>query len=154
MPISTVLGMTNTLTPLQSLEDSQTTSSVATDNVAADATPTDPESGDTTSGAIDPAAIEAFAGRVLTDFAGAASTAMTVIGDRLGLFEAMTGSGPVSAAELAATTRLNQRLVTEWLARQTVSGYLTYDADNDRYMLPPEHAMVLSVPLSPAYLVG
>jgi hypothetical protein len=33
---------------------------------------------------IDTAAVEAFAGRVLTDFAGAASTAMTLIGDRLG----------------------------------------------------------------------
>lgn len=34
---------------------------------------------------IDEARIEDFAGRLFTDLAGAASTAMTVIGDRLGL---------------------------------------------------------------------
>jgi len=47
---------------------------------------------------LDTAAVEAFAGRVLTDFAGAPSTAMTVIGDRLGLYTALTGAGPVQAA--------------------------------------------------------
>ena len=46
---------------------------------------------------LDTAAVEAFAGRVLTDFAGAAGTAMTVIGDRLGLYAAMTGAGPTTA---------------------------------------------------------
>jgi 2-polyprenyl-3-methyl-5-hydroxy-6-metoxy-1,4-benzoquinol methylase len=103
---------------------------------------------------VDPATVQAFAGQVLTDFAGAATTAMTVIGQRLGLLEAMTGTGPVSAEQLAASTELNQRLVTEWLASQVVSGYLTYDEDADRYLLPVEHAMVLSVSESPAYLVG
>ena len=48
---------------------------------------------------LDTAAVEAFAGRVLTDFAGAACTAMTLIGDRLGLYEAMTGAGPIRATE-------------------------------------------------------
>ena len=38
---------------------------------------------------IDFAAVEAFAGQVISDFAGAATTAMTVIGDRLGLFDAI-----------------------------------------------------------------
>jgi hypothetical protein len=38
---------------------------------------------------------------------------MTVIGDRLGLFDALTGSGAVGAEELASSTGLNQRLVTE-----------------------------------------
>jgi hypothetical protein len=60
--------------------------------------------------AIDTAAVEAFAGRVLTDLAGAASTAMTVIGDRLGLYQALTGTGPTTAAALAGRTRLNHRL--------------------------------------------
>ena len=145
--------MTNTFIALESLEDSQTTSIPSTAAPIADAV-TEPGTGDTTSGAIDPGAVEAFVGRVLTDFAGAASTAMTIIGDRLGLFEAMTGSGPVSAEELAATTGLNRRLVTEWLASQAVSGYVTYDGDTDRYLLPPEHALVLSVAASPAYIVG
>jgi hypothetical protein len=103
---------------------------------------------------IDTAAVEAFAGRVLTDFAGAASTATTLIGDRLGLYEAMTGAGPTLAGELAERTRLHPRLVTEWLAAQTVSGYLRHDPSADTYELPDEHAMALSVVASPAYVIG
>jgi 2-polyprenyl-3-methyl-5-hydroxy-6-metoxy-1,4-benzoquinol methylase len=103
---------------------------------------------------LDTAAVEAFAGRVLTDFAGAASTAMTVIGDRLGLYAALTGAGPTRAAELAARTGLHPRLVAEWLGAQTVSGYLRYDPSGETYELPAEHAMALSVVGSPAYVVG
>jgi SAM-dependent methyltransferase len=103
---------------------------------------------------IDEAKVEAFLGQVITDFAGAASTVMTIVGDRLGLFQAMTGTGPVTAAGLAATTGLNPRLVTEWLAAQTVSGYVTYDPAAETYELPVEHAAVLSIVDSPAYIVG
>jgi len=103
---------------------------------------------------LDTAAVEAFAGRVLTDFAGAASTAMTVIGDRLGLYAALTGAGPVQAGELAARTGLHPRLVAEWLGAQTVSGYVRHDPSADTYELPAEHAMALSVVGSPAYVIG
>lgn len=103
---------------------------------------------------IDPAAVEAFAGRVVTDFAGAACTAMTLIGDRLGLYQAMTGAGPTPATELAGRTGLHPRLVAEWLAAQTVSGYVRHDPSADTYELPDEHAMALSIVASPAYVVG
>ncbi len=103
---------------------------------------------------IDAAAVEAFAGRVITDFAGAATTAMTLLGDRLGLFEAMLGSGPVSAADLAQRTGLHPRSVAEWLSSQVVSGYLRHHGATGRFELPIEHAMVLALPESPAYVVG
>ncbi|GAA0487465.1 SAM-dependent methyltransferase [Paractinoplanes deccanensis] len=101
---------------------------------------------------IDEARVEAFAGQLLTDFAGAGSTALTVIGDRLGLYRAMTGAGPVTPAKLAATTGLHPRLVTEWLRAQAVSGYVT--SDGETFELPIEHALALSVVDSPAYVVG
>jgi SAM-dependent methyltransferase len=101
---------------------------------------------------IDESRVEAFVGQLLTDFAGASSTAMTVIGDRLGLYRAMTGAGPVTADKLAAATGLHPRLITEWLAQQAVSGYVTLDGDT--YELPMEHALALSVVDSPAYVVG
>jgi SAM-dependent methyltransferase len=104
--------------------------------------------------AIDDARVEAFAEQFLTDLAGAASTAMTVIGDRLGLYRTLTGRGPTSAAELAAATGLHPRLVTEWLASQTVSGYVIHDSATGTYELPAEHAMVLAEPDSPAYVVA
>jgi len=102
---------------------------------------------------IDEAKVQGFVGQLVTDFAGAASTAMTVVGDRLGLYRAMTGAGPVTAAKLAATTGLHPRLVTEWLRQQAVSGYVTTD-DEDSFELPMEHALALSVVDSPAYVVG
>ena len=103
---------------------------------------------------LDTAAVEAFAGRVLTDFAGAAGTAMTVIGDRLGMYAALTGAGPTTAIELAGRTGLHPRLVAEWLGARTVSGFLRYDPSTDTYELPDEHAMALSVVGSPAYVIG
>jgi SAM-dependent methyltransferase len=109
---------------------------------------------ETASQSIDDARVEGFVDRYLHDLAGAATTVMTVVGDRLGLYEALTGAGPVTARALAATTGLHERLVTEWLAAQTVSGYVTYDPDALEYELPAEHALVLSVADSPAYLVA
>jgi hypothetical protein len=107
-----------------------------------------------TAPAIDAAKIEAFAGQVLTDFAGAATTASTIIGDRAGLYKALAGSGPTTADKLAAATGLHPRLVREWLAAQTVSGYVVFDAAAGTYELPLEHAMVLAVEESPAYVVA
>ncbi|MEV6491248.1 class I SAM-dependent methyltransferase [Actinoplanes sp. NPDC051633] len=101
---------------------------------------------------IDEAKAEAFVGQLITDLAGAAATAMTVVGDRLGLYRAMTGAGPVTAEKLAATTGLHPRLVGEWLNAQAVSGYVTVDGDT--FELPIEHALALSVVDSPAYIVG
>jgi hypothetical protein len=101
---------------------------------------------------IDEAAVHEFIGRLLTDFAGAGTVAMTVLGDRLGLYRAMTGAGPVTAGKLAAATGLHPRLVAEWLAQQAVSGYVVLDGDT--FELPMEHALALSVVDSPAYVVG
>jgi SAM-dependent methyltransferase len=103
---------------------------------------------------VDEARVESFAEQFLTDLAGAATTVMTVVGDWLGLYAAMTGAGPLTDAELAARTGLHPRLVTEWLAAQTVSGYVTHDATAGTYELPAEHAAVLSMADSPAYLAG
>ncbi|WP_203712057.1 class I SAM-dependent methyltransferase [Asanoa siamensis] len=104
--------------------------------------------------AVDAARVEAFVGQVLTDFAGAATTASTVLGDRAGLYRALATEGRTTADELAAATGLNPRLVREWLAVQVVSGYVTYDAAAGTYELPIEHAMVLAVEDSPAFVAG
>jgi SAM-dependent methyltransferase len=104
--------------------------------------------------AVDEHAVEAFVEKLLTDFAGAGSTVMTVLGDRLGLYTAMTGAGPLTPTELATATGLRTRLVTEWLASQTVSGYVEHDPDAGTYRLPAEHAMALSIVDSPAYVVS
>jgi SAM-dependent methyltransferase len=102
----------------------------------------------------DEARVQAFVERMQGDFAGAATTAMTVIGDRLGIYQAMTGAGALTATELARACGLNERLLTEWLASQVVSGYVTYDPAAQTYELPIEYAAALSMSDSPAYIVA
>jgi SAM-dependent methyltransferase len=105
-------------------------------------------------GQIDERRVDAFVEQLLTDFSGAAGTAMTVLGDRLGLYAAMTDAGPLTATGLAAATGLRERLVAEWLAGQTVSGYVRHDPQAGTFELPAEHALALSVVDSPACAVS
>ena len=49
---------------------------------------------------------------------------MIHIGDRLGLYRALTGAGPVSAAQLAEKTGLNERWLLEWLRGQAAARLL------------------------------
>jgi SAM-dependent methyltransferase len=82
------------------------------------------------------------------------NTALVVMGDRLGLYQALAGAGPLSPAELAQRTGTAERYVREWLNAQAAGGYVTYDPDSGCYTLPPEQAMALTDPSCPAYLPG
>jgi ubiquinone/menaquinone biosynthesis C-methylase UbiE len=96
--------------------------------------------------------IEQFAGQVVTDLAAAMAGVMTNLGHKLGLYRAMAESGPINSDELARRTATNERSVREWLNGQVAGGYVLFDADTNRYSLPPEHAFVLANPDSPAFL--
>ena len=65
------------------------------------------------------------------------------LGDRLGLYRAMTGTGPVRATELAERTGLHERWVTEWLRGNAAAGLLSWH-DDDRFELTPAGAAVLA----------
>ncbi|HEX4248021.1 MAG TPA: methyltransferase domain-containing protein [Pseudonocardia sp.] len=95
-----------------------------------------------------------FLGRVVADTGAAFAGLSTSLGDRLGLYRAMAGTGPVSSARLAERTGLVERYVREWLAAQVAGEYVRYDPGTDTYLLPDEHAAVLADPSSPAYAVG
>ena len=103
---------------------------------------------------VDTDAVEHFAEIVATDQARATAGTLAYIGDRLGLWAALAGAGPVTSAELADLTGLHERYLREWLATQTAAGYLTYDAGTGRFCLPPAHAAVLADESSPAALAG
>lgn len=96
----------------------------------------------------------AFLGRVVTDNAAAFAGLSTSLGARLGLYAAMAGAGPLTAAELARRTGLIERYVAEWLAAQVAGEYVEYDAATGTYLLPDEHAAVLADPASPANVTG
>jgi SAM-dependent methyltransferase len=105
--------------------------------------------------AIDNEKLQQFVGKVLTDFAGAGSCVLAYIGDKLGLYKAMSDfSKPTTSQELANLTSTSERYIREWLANQAAAGYLTYDSSSQKYALPIEHAQALVNENSPAYIPG
>jgi SAM-dependent methyltransferase len=99
----------------------------------------------------DAEAIEAFAGRALTDVAGTMATLFCILGDRLGLFTALD-QGPATSGELAARAGVDERYTLEWLRGLTAAGYLKQE--DGRYLLPPAHAPVLAQEGGIAFLGG
>src|SRR5215212_1299528 len=99
--------------------------------------------------------LQQFMGKILSDFGGAASSVLGYIGDKLGLYKAMSDFGkPITSQELASLTSTSERYIREWLANQAAGGYLTYDSSSQRYTLPFEHAQALVNENSPAYVAG
>src|SRR6478672_10174287 len=108
----------------------------------------------TTTNPIDEARLEAFVGQAVTDMGAAISGLLLHIGDRLGLYKAMAGAGPITSATLAARTGTGERYVREWLGNQAAGGYVTYDPADGTYELPAEQAMVVANEDSPVFLGG
>lgn len=102
----------------------------------------------------DPQKVEAFLGRVVTDFGSALGVTLAYIGDKLGLYKAMAFAGPLNSAELAERTGTNERYVREWLINQAAGGYIEYDADAGKYVLPDEHAVALTDEDAPFHVAG
>ena len=103
---------------------------------------------------IDETKLNDLLGRVVGDFGGAASLAMGLIGDRLGLYKALAGAGPLTADELARRTDTHPRYVRPWLVNQAASGWIAYDAATDAYTLTAESAMAFADDDSPASMLG
>jgi SAM-dependent methyltransferase len=103
---------------------------------------------------IDEAKLEAFMGQVVADMGAIISAPLMVIGEKLGLYKAMAGAGPLTSQELADSSGAAERSVREWLRNQAAGGYVTYDAETDRYTLPAEQALALADEESPAYVLG
>ena len=102
---------------------------------------------------VDEAKLNEFLGQFVADLGATANAAMVVIGHRLGLYRELADAPPVTAAELAERTGTTPRYVTEWLAAQAASGYVTVTA-GDRFTLTPEQAFALADPDGPLYLPG
>ena len=85
-----------------------------------------------------------FLERLLDDIGTATRGALSYIGDKLGIFKALAGAGPVTVEELAEKTGLNARYLREWLGAMATAQYLEYYPDTARYFLPPEHAAPLA----------
>src|SRR3954470_10248712 len=98
--------------------------------------------------------LQSFVFRAVDEVGATLNAALVVMGDKLGLYRAMAGAGPLTPAELAGRTNTAERYVREWLNAQAAGGYVVYEADSGRYTLPPEQAAALTDEDSPAYLPG
>ncbi len=107
-----------------------------------------------TNTSVDEGKLQEFMGKALGDMGAALNAALVVLGDELGLYKAMAGAGPLTAAQLADKTGTFARYVHEWLAAQAASGYVTYDPASDTFTLPPEQAMALAQEGSPVFIPG
>jgi 2-polyprenyl-3-methyl-5-hydroxy-6-metoxy-1,4-benzoquinol methylase len=95
-----------------------------------------------------------FVMKAVGEMGAAMNAALIVIGDKLGLYKAMAGAGPMTSAELAAKTGTSERYVREWLAAQAAGQIVTYDTATQKYTLPPEQAFALADEMSPVFLPG
>jgi len=103
---------------------------------------------------IDETRLNALMGRLVGEFGALASAPLVILGDRLGLYKAMAGAGPMTADGLGEKTGLRVRYAREWLNAQAASGFVEYDPVAETYALSPEAAMVLAEPDSPAFMIG
>ena len=104
--------------------------------------------------AVDMDKLMAFLGQVIGDLGATVNAGLIVAGDRLGLYRAMAGSGPISSRDLAEKTGTAERYVREWLNAQAAGGYVTYDPATEKYELPAEQPMALADENSPAFVCG
>jgi 2-polyprenyl-3-methyl-5-hydroxy-6-metoxy-1,4-benzoquinol methylase len=103
---------------------------------------------------IDEGKLQQFVFRAVGEVGATLNTALVVMGDKLGLYRAMAKAGPLTPAELAARTGTAERYVREWLNAQAAGDFVEYEPETGRYLLPPEQALALTDPGSPAYLPG
>ena len=77
---------------------------------------------------------------------------MISIGHKLGLYRAMAGAGPLSAAEVAERSACSPRYVEEWLKSQVAGRCIDYHAASRTYELTAEQAAILADESSPYFL--
>ena len=81
-----------------------------------------------------------FMGKLVGDLGAMASIGPMIIGEKLGLYKAMAGAGPMTAAELARKTNTYERYIHEWLCAQAASGYVDYDSATEKFSMNDEQA--------------
>ncbi len=93
-------------------------------------------------------------GRAVTELSITESGPLAYLGDKLGLYRAMAGAGPLTSQELADRTGTHERYVREWLNNQAAGGIVEYHAADSTYELSDEAAKIWADETSPAFLAG
>lgn len=93
---------------------------------------------------IDPDAMAGFEERMIGALNEAGMLLMMSIGHRTGLLASLHDAPPLTAEALARRTGLHERYVREWLGAMVAAGVVTMDPEQGTYVLPPEHAALLT----------
>ncbi len=73
---------------------------------------------------VDPSEVRLFGLKVWTYKMGEQVSLMIHLGDRLGIYQAMSGKGPLAAEVIAQSAGLHERFVREWLLGQAAAGLI------------------------------
>ena len=96
---------------------------------------------------LDQGKVQEFFGKVVQDVAATLHAGLVLIGDKLGLYRAMAGAGPLTPADLAKRTGTRERYVREWLSAQAAGGYVTYDPATGASRCRPSTRSCCSMPM-------
>jgi SAM-dependent methyltransferase len=95
-----------------------------------------------------------LAGKAVTEWSVAESAPLIYIGDKLGLYRAMAGAGPLTSHELAGRTGTSERYIREWLGNQAAGGIVEHHATDGTYELTEEGAELWANETSPFFFAG
>ena len=98
--------------------------------------------------------VEEFVGKLVGDVGAVVTAALVGIGDRLGLYKALAGAGPMTSAALAKKTGTDERYLREWLCAQAAAGYVDYDAAAATFTLNDVQTLAFADESSPAFFLG
>src|SRR5688500_4794616 len=98
---------------------------------------------------LNPAKTEKFAGTMMSILNGGMLSLMTSIGYQTGLFEVMACLPPSTSKGIADAARLNERYVREWLNTMVTGHIVEYNPESCTYLLPPEHASMVTSAAGP-----
>src|SRR5215217_8022618 len=87
---------------------------------------------------------EQFAERVVGAVDSASMAVLLSIGHQTRLFDTMAELEPATSADVADAAGLNERYVREWLGGMVAAQVVDFDAATATYVLPREHAAVLT----------
>jgi len=86
---------------------------------------------------VDQDKLNTFLMKFVGDFGAALHASTVLVGEKLGLYKALAGSGGMSPADLAGKTHTAERYVREWLSAQAAAGYVVYDTKTGKYSMTP-----------------
>ena len=103
---------------------------------------------------MDRSRIEAFLDKFIGLAAGASTIGLLAVADRSGISSWLGEHGSGTATEIADGAGLDPRYVLEIMSGLAAAGVVEYDAQEETFLMPPEHALFLASESSPYFMGG